>query len=208
MSTHAASLAPAIRLSESIAIQGAAFAQDRLTIAPDATPKQLGLIGDFLSTVSGACDWWRTDYIHTLHTRNIGHTIEQASFDFYSSVAAIFPPDVRIDGLSFDQHKEAMIGTNGSATEARLWLGKALAESWDVPTLRKHLRLANATYHADERKPTGNGYSALTDAERWARTQEKQLQNYTPERARAILSDIKHLCSLIDTLETIATTAH
>ena len=203
---------------EALSIPGADFGRNALRISPDSTPKQLGLIGDFLSCVTDSAEWWRADYIKALAERDqlkdhakaratcLEHGIEQGTFEFFLSIADMFPPSVRTEGLSFDHHREAVIGTNGSPLEARQWLAKAQAEGWTVPELRKALRQANATYHQDGRKPTGNGYSALVDAERWARTQEKEIKSYTPERAQAILSDIKHLRTLIDTLESIAQT--
>ncbi len=68
-------------------------------------------------------------------------------------------------------------------------------------------RQASSEYKKDNKPPTGNGYSSIMDAERWALTQFKQLSSYTPERAKAILSDIPGLIALpdfIDKLKAIA----
>lgn len=209
-------------IAQALHLPGAAFTRNALTIEADANPKQLKLIGDFLSCVSDSADWWKTDYVKAVSGANLltaikgddphakARTIcqeqgmEQGSFDFYLTVAALFPPSLRVEGLTFDHHKEALIGTDSNQSLAIEWLERAKAEGWDVPQLRKALRQANATYHTDNLKPTGNGYSAIIDAERWARTQEKQIASYTPERAKAILTDIRHLRELIEKLEAIA----
>ena len=130
--------------------------------------------------------------------------MEQGAFYFYVSVGAIFPPDVRVDELSFDHHREALTGCNGDGKQAKEWLTKALANRWDVGELRRALRQANAEYHKDGKKPTGNGYAALLDANRWARTQAKELATYTAERAAAILSDVQPLKEFIARLEAIS----
>lgn len=197
-----------------ISIPGAQFKRNGLTIDKDATPKQLKLVGDFLGAVGDSADWWRADYVRCVTDRSTGddqarttcegHGIEQASFYFYNSVTAIFPADMRNADLSFEHHREVVLGTNGDADEARQWLARAHAEGWGVPELRKALRQHNAEYHKDGRKPTGNGYSALLDANRWAKTQEKELPDYTPERASAILSDIEPLMTFIAKVEAIA----
>ena len=63
--------------------------------------------------------------------------------------------------------------------------------------IERAARIAGASYKGDNLKPTGTGYSAIIDAERWARSHAKELSNYTPERANAVLSDITHLSALI-----------
>lgn len=202
-----------IPIKEALCLPGATFERQSLTIAPSATQKQLKLIGAFLSQVGDAEDWWRADYVKALSSRSAPEKarialeeqgMEQSAFDFYLSAASIFPPAMRVDGLSFEHHKEALIGSDHNQSLALEWLTKAKEEDWDVPALRKQIRIAQATYQRDDKKPTGNGYSAIIDAERWARTQSKDLSSYTPERAKAILSDISHLRDLIDKLEAIA----
>lgn len=204
-------------VSKAVSLPGADFGRTALLIESTATQKQLSLIGSFLHDVKDSLGWWQSDYVGAMAQRHSHlpdkgmticseHGLEQSSFDFYLSVSAIFPPDLRIEALSFEHHKEALILTNHDPKLARQWLAKALKEEWDVPTLRKNIRQSLATYHPDARPPTGNGYSSLLDAERWAKTQSKDLPTYTPDRAKAILSDISALRSLIDTLESIADT--
>jgi hypothetical protein len=202
-----------VPISQVLSLPGAEFSRQSLTISESATPKQLKLIGDFLSQVGDAEDWWKADYVKTCASRGSPtqaatlcqeQGMEQSSFDFYLSVSSIFPPSLRVESLSFDHHKEALLGSDHNQSLALEWLKKAEEEEWDVPTLRKNIRQSLATYQRDALPPTGNGYSAIIDAERWARTQSKQLSSYTPERAKAILSDISTLRDLIDKLEAIA----
>jgi hypothetical protein len=204
-----------ITINQVVSLQGADFTRNSLSISPDATPKQLKLIGEFLTQVGDAEDWWKADYAKTLADRNAPDKarvmcqeqgMEQASFDFYLSASTLFPLSVRLPSLSFEHHKEALIGTDYNQAQALEWLQRAEAEEWDVPALRKAIRQSNAIYKPDAKPPTGNGYSAMIDAERWARTQAKELSSYTPDRAKAILSDITHLRDLIDKLEAIAAT--
>lgn len=202
-----------IALNQVVTLQGADFTRNSLEISPTATPKQLKLIGDFLTQVGDAEDWWKADYAKTLADRNAPDKarlmcqeqgMEQAAFDFYLSASTLFPLSLRLPSLSFEHHKEALLGTDYNQTLALEWLQRAEAEGWDVPALRKALRKSNAIYQSDAKPPTGNGYSAMIDAERWARTQARELSSYTPDRAKAILSDITHLRDLIDKLEAIA----
>lgn len=204
-----------IPINQVLTIPGVDFTRNGLSIPKAISASQLTLIGDFIHSVSDAIDWWKTDYVHSctqlyLDLSDHGRTlcqergIEQGAFDFYASVAALFPPSLRFPSLSFEHHKEALLGTDSNQSLALEWLKTADAQGWDVPTLRKAIRQSHATYQRDALKPTGNGYSAMIDAERWARTQSKDLSTYTPERAKAILSDITHLRDLIDKLESIA----
>lgn len=202
-----------IPISQVLSIPGAEFTRNALTISKEATPAQLKLVGDFLSQVGDAEDWWKADYVKTVSERQqpdkarvtlLEQGMEQGSFDFYLCASSLFPPSLRFPSLSFEHHKEALLGTDSNQSLALEWLKTADAQGWDVPTLRKAIRQSNATYQRDALKPTGNGYSAMIDAERWARTQSKELSSYTPERAKAILSDIAHLRELIDKLEAIA----
>ena len=209
--------------AKAITIPGALFTRNALNIEAGATAKQLKLIGDFLCDVGNSADWWRADYVHAVSVRNApddpyngddpnakARTIceeqgmEQGAFYFYVSVGAIFPPDVRVDELSFDHHREALLGSDGDGKEAKEWLTKALANNWSVSELRRAMRLANADYQKDGKKPSGNGYSALLDANRWAKTQTKELPTYTPERAAAILGDVQPLRDFITKLDAIA----
>lgn len=202
-----------IPISQVLSIPGAEFTRNALTISKEATPAQLKLVGDFLSQVGDAEDWWKADYVKTVSERHnpekaritlLEQGMEQGSFDFYLSASSLFPPSIRVPTLSFEHHKEALLGTDHNQANALVWLNLADTNGWDVPTLRKAIRQSKATYQRDALKPTGNGYSAMIDAERWARTQSKELSSYTPERAKAILSDIAHLRDLIDKLEAIA----
>ena len=202
-----------IPLRQALEIPGVGFFRQSLEIPDNASPTQLKLIGDFLTHVGDAEDWWRADYVKAVSSRHnpekarvtlAEQGMEQASFDFYLSASSLFPPSLRVASLSFEHHKEALIGSDHNQANALVWLNLADTNGWDVPTLRKAIRQSLATYQRDDKRPTGNGYSAMIDAERWARTQSKELSSYTPERAKAILSDIAHLRDLIDKLEAIA----
>ena len=209
--------------SKAITVPGALFTHNALSIDADASPKQMQIIGAFLFDVGSSLDWWRADYVHAVSARNApehskegddpnakARTIceeqgmEQGAFYFYCAVGDIFPPNERIYELSFEHHKEAIQGSNGEPKKAREWLKMALKNHWDVSELRMAMRHANAEYHKDGKKPTGNGYSALLDATRWARTQAKELATYTPERAAAILGDVQPLREFISKLEAIS----
>ena len=213
----------AINPAKVITIPGAQFSENSLSIADDATPKQLGLIGDFLNACGNSAEWWRADYVQAVAERNQlkdaaclddpnakarticeEHGMEQGAFYFYLSVAAIFPPDVRVDGLSFEHHKEAVQGSDGDSTKAKDWLVRAVKEGWSVGELRRAMRQSSAEYKRDGRDPSGNGYSALIDATRWAKTQEKFLPNYTAAQAKAILGDVQPLRDFIAKVEEIA----
>lgn len=208
---------------KAITVPGALFTHNELRIDDSTTPKQLHQIGNFLFEVGSSLDWWRADYVHAVSKRNTSDEamlgddpnakaraiceeqgMEQGAFYFYCSLGEIFPPSERIYELSFEHHKEALSGSNGDAKQARAWLKKALANHWDVGALRLAMRHANAEYQKDGKKPTGNGYSALLDATRWARTQAKELPTYTPERAAAILGDVQPLREFIAKLEAIS----
>jgi len=199
-----------------IAAPGASFRRNALVIEAAATDAQIRRLGFLIADVADGTDWWRSDYLAEIKARygadkaakasqSLG--IEQASFEFFSNIAAMFPLALRIDGLTFAHHSEAMLGCKDDPESALSWLQQAKTNEWTVSQLRRELRQAHASYKQDGRKPTGTGYSAVTDAERWACTQIEKANEYTPERARAVLLDLTKLRQFIEQISVIAARA-
>lgn len=193
-------------LERAINVPGASFTRNSMLIDGDANPKQLKLQGDFIQAVTSAADWWRADWCAHVQKAEVAEErgIEQKSFEFYLSVTDMFPADARMEGLTFEHHAEAMLGSGRDAKRAHDWLAKAIENNWSVSQMRKAIREANAEYRKDKRAATGNGYTFMLDAERWCRVQLKEVSHYTPERAAAVLGDLSHLRKMLAELERIA----
>jgi hypothetical protein len=200
-------------VSSAITLPGAKMTETALMIDPKVTDEQLGYIGSTLARMEGSRSWWIGDYGCALQSRRgeaytegnaevLG--IEPNTFRQYKMVAEFLPAFTRVNALSFKHHFEAMMGAGGDLAVAQDWLSKAVKEGWSVSELRRAVRTARAEYKDDGLQPTGNGYSALLDADRWARTQAKELDGYTPEQASAILSDLPALIPLLDRLRELA----
>jgi hypothetical protein len=204
-------------VSQFVALPGATLTRTALIIDPSATDAQVARIGEALIQIDGSRCWWIGDYGCALQQRRGEHYTEgQAEvlgihanvFRQYKMVAAFFNPLCRHNDLSFGHHYEAMGGSNGDLAIAQDWLDKTKENNWSVSELRKAVRVSRSDYKNDDLPPSGNGYSALLDADRWASSQLKEISTYTPVRAAAILSDIERLVRLLDELRIMAKGAH
>jgi hypothetical protein len=192
-----------------VSLPGATITRNALIIDPNASDEQLAQIGEALVQIEGSRSWWIGDYGVMLQSRKGEHYtegnaealgIEPGSFHQYKSVAAFFKVCTRVQALSFKHHYEAMCGCDGDVAVAQDWLDQAAGNEWSVSELRKAIRSSRADYKADGLKPTGNGYSAITDADRWAGSKLTEAQDYTAEQASAILLDIERLLAFVDVL--------
>jgi hypothetical protein len=203
-------------ISNAVSLPGATITRTALIIDPKATDTQLASIGAAVVSIDGSRCWWIGDYGCTLQQRKGEHYtdgqaevlgIEANTFRQYKMVADFFKVLARSNDLSWRHHYEAMMGAGGDLAIAQDWLDQAVKEEWSVSELRKAVRMAKADYESDGLQPTGNGYSALLDADRWASTQLAEIKDYTPERAALILLDIERLTSLLDQLRALAAKA-
>jgi hypothetical protein len=184
-----------------------------LIIDPKASDEDLSKIGAALVSIEGSRSWWIGDYACALQARKGEHYtdgraealgIEQSTFWQYKAVASFFNPSTRVEDLTFKHHFEAMCGADGDLAVAQDWLDQAVKNEWSVSDLRRAVRTAKAEYKSDGLNPTGNGYSALLEANRWASTQLKEIGGYTAEQAVLILADTPTLWTLGDELRRIA----
>jgi hypothetical protein len=199
-------------ISAGVSLPGCKFSRTGLLIDTKASDEQLTQIGNALVTIEGSRSWWIGDYGCALQRRKgeaytegraevLG--IEPGSFRVYKCTADFFPVLSRLNALSFGHHYEAMVGADGDLAVAQNWLGLAEKNEWSVSELRKEIRATRAEYKPDGQKPTGNGYSALLDANRYASSQMQELESYTSERAAAILEDNKQLAQYLAQLAEI-----
>jgi hypothetical protein len=200
-------------VSSAVVLPGAKLTRTALIIDEKATDEQLSQIGTALCSIEGSRSWWIGDYACALTKRKGEHytegraealNIEPNTFRIYKMVAAFFEPLTRLNDLSFWHHREAMGGADDDLAVAQNWLAEAAKNNWSVAELRRAIRTSRAEYKDDGLKPTGNGYSVLLDADRWASSQLKEIGNYTAEQATAILGDIERLVSLLDQLRVLA----
>lgn len=198
---------PGIELTENAALFG-----DKIT---------LGAVSDFLArfaAIEAACPWFIGDGINAYcdqRAKQLNRPPEEIPYHeeleplirregriirYYRAVALAFDPGNRCRPLSWTHHLVAM---DAPPEKRGGWLQEAAANNWSVSDLRKRVRLSLATHTTPTTNPTGNGYSAILDADRWAATALDEVDSYTPERAQLILADIERLVALVDRLRAI-----
>ena len=153
-------------------------------------------LGDFLRQIeSQGYDMPRVRQMELFDGANVAYV-----------VAGAYEPQDRVTGLSYAHHRCAYEECRGNTPEAIGWLNKAQEGRMGVAELRQAIREQRMKLAESEDGPPRNAteFKALDRASLWAIKQQRQLRDYSPDKARAVLLAAKPLVDYVHTLERIA----
>lgn len=200
-------------VQRAIKVPGARFTAVSLEMDENMGESRMREIGLMLAQIEGSKCWWLGDFVLAFQKKKGEHYTEGQAEDMgttpgamriYRMVAAFFPASKRQVNLTFAHHYEAICGADGSLGAAQGWLKNAVKEGWTVAQLRAEIRKSKASYLPDGHSATGDGYSAIVDAARFAGQRLKHIDDYTPESAAAILSDLDPVLRFAESLREVA----
>ena len=136
--------------------------------------------GAALAAMDSCSQWWWGDYLLFAEKNNLKSVLDAAHADLHRSriqcyveCARLFAPEDRNPALTFTHHEAVMyiLGDQGTVTQAKRWLARAVAEKMTVGELREAMRI-------DKRKGENDpgpmrGVFRITDfikVSRWSET--------------------------------------
>jgi hypothetical protein len=206
-------------VQRTIQVPGAQLNLRGLVIDNDITHDQLLRVGSHLGAVSGVLQWAWADYLCALSDHTCGGADDAETLCTYCDQHAIpsktrreltllgrfYAQGDRLIPLPYEYYREAFLMTRGAKPKALKYLATADADQMGLGEFRRHIRKAEADPSAPARQSVFADYTVVFDFCKFAKAQlETEIENYSAERAIAILADLADGIAFIEKLREIS----
>lgn len=190
-----------------------------LVIDENVSKDALIKVGSHLGAVSGVLQWAWADFLAALSDHTCGGADDSEVLARYCDEHAIpakrkkelllmaryYPHADRSYPLPYEYYREAFLIPKGAKSKSLLYLSRADSEQLSLGEFRRYMRKAEADTTPSATQSVFRDYTVVYDFAKFAKVQlDEEIDNYSRERAQAVLADLTDVVRYISKLREIA----